>query len=47
LKEKMQKKLFRNDKNPVASRELIGLFKRGKKIYAKQVLNLPSINPDS
>lgn len=27
------KEFFRNEKNPVVSKELVGLFKRGKKIY--------------
>ena len=27
------KEFFRNERNPVVSKELIGLFRRGKKIY--------------
>ena len=29
------KEFFRNERNPVVSRELVGLFKRGKRIYEK------------
>jgi hypothetical protein len=29
------KEFFRNEKNPEVSKEIIGLFKRGMKIYEK------------
>jgi hypothetical protein len=29
------KEFFRNEKNPVVSKELVNLFRRGKKIYEK------------
>jgi len=29
------KEFFRNERNPVVSKELIGLFRRGKKIYGQ------------
>ncbi len=29
------KEFFKNERNPVVSRELVGMFKRAKKIYEK------------